>query len=206
MNCTFCHNPETISTCKNIEGTTEYTVDQLVDVIKESIPFITGITVSGGEATLNYKFLEELFIETKKLGLTNLSDTNGYLPLYTPQTKNFVEATDGFMLDIKAMDNTDHIRLTGKSNKTIIENAKFLAKIGKLTEIRTVLMDGEKNEYTVDTITDVLIDYPEVKYKLISYRPFGVRDEFLNIKTVSAKEKAKLTKLVESKNFTVIDL
>lgn len=203
LNCIYCHNPETISHIPT-EESKEYTVQELIEEIKENIPFIKGITTSGGECTLNYKFLEELFKETKKLGLTNFVDTNGYLPLDNPKMKKFIEYTDGFMLDIKSMDEKEHIELTGKPLDNIVKNAIYLAKIGKLKEIRTVLIDGKKNKYTVETITELLKPYSNINYKLISYRPFGVRKEFLNLKSVSEKEKKELEKIVISKGMKEI--
>lgn len=185
--------------------THEYTVDNLMKKIEENIPFIEGITTSGGECTLNFEFLEELFTKVKSLGLTSLVDTNGFISLKNPIMDGLVKATDGFMLDIKSMDKDEHIKLTGRSNKTVIENAVYLASIGKLQEIRTVLIEGHKNRETVENITKLLKPYPNITYKLISYRPFGVREEFLELKSIGQKEKEELKEIVIANGIKVID-
>jgi pyruvate formate lyase activating enzyme len=185
--------------------THKYTVDDLMEKIEENIPFIEGITTSGGECTLNFEFLEELFIKVKSLGLTSLVDTNGFISLKKPIMDGLVKAADGFMLDIKSMDEDEHIKLTGRSNKNVIENAVYLASIGKLQEIRTVLIEGHKNRETVENITKLLKPYPNLTYKLISYRPFGVREEFLELKSIGQKEKEELKEIVIANGIKVID-
>ena len=185
--------------------TYEYTVDDLMEKIEENIPFIEGITTSGGECTLNFEFLEKLFIKVKSLGLTSLVDTNGFISLKSPMMEGLVKAADGFMLDIKSMNEEEHINLTGRPNKTVIENAVYLASIRKLQEIRTVLIEGNKNRETVENITKLLQPYPNITYKLISYRPFGVREEFLQLKSIEKKQKEELKEIAIMNGIKVID-
>lgn len=203
--CIDCDNCIKVCPHGSTPKTYEYTVDDLMEKIEENIPFIEGITTSGGECTLNFEFLEELFIRAKSLGLTSLVDTNGFISLKNPIMDGLVKSADGFMLDIKSMDDNEHIKLTGKHNKTVIENAIYLASIGKLQEIRTVLIEGHKNRETVESITKLLQPYPNITYKLISYRPFGVREEFLGLKSIGEKEKEELKKIAISNGVKVID-
>ena len=212
LNCTFCHNPETIEPLKQgceMEGVTWWSTEELYEKIKKIRPFLSGVTTSGGECTIHYKFLIEFFKKIKPFDFSILVDTNGYIDLSKESMKELVDLTDGFMLDIKALDDDRHIAITGKSNKTILKNMYYLASIGKLEEIRTVLMGGEDNKKIVDTITKELKPYLEIKnirYKLISYRPFGVRDEHLNIKSVSEKEKEELKNIALQNGFTDVVL
>lgn len=185
-----------------------YTPLELKDKVALCMPFITGVTTSGGECTIQYEFLSDFFKEVKALGLNTLADTNGYIPFDTEKMEKFLQYTDGFMLDIKAFDEDEHKKLTGKSNVNVIKNALYLADIGKLDEIRTVLYQGADNFNTVDSITKLLSKYTDkkkIRYKLISYRPFGVRDKYLNLKTVSEIEKEELQKVAEKNgNYEVI--
>ena len=97
----------------------------------------------------------------KSLGLTSLVDTNGFISLKSPMMEGLVKAADGFMLDIKSMNEEEHINLTGRPNKTVIENAVYLASIEeKLQEIRTVLIEGNKNRETVENITKLFATLP----------------------------------------------
>ena len=48
--------------------------------VKKQIPFIRGITVSGGECMLQPQFLLELFRLAKEDGLSTMIDSNGMVP------------------------------------------------------------------------------------------------------------------------------
>ena len=105
---------------KEIEPKRKY---ELFNEIKEISPFIQGITVSGGECTLNADFLIELFKKVKnELNLTCFVDTNGGIDL--TDYKELVEVADKFMLDIKSIDENEHIKVTGVSNKIVLKNSK----------------------------------------------------------------------------------
>lgn len=154
---------------------------EVADVMKhihKARPFIQGITASGGECTNHAAFLAELFKEVKKLGLTTFMDTNGHhdLALYP----DLIQYTDKVMLDIKAFDSDYHQYMTGKDNKMVLKNLDYLLNIDKLYEVRTVLLhDQKRNLNTVENIAKLIQD--RCFYKLIKYRPFGVRNEGLDI-------------------------
>lgn len=157
-----------------------WSTDEALERILENKNFINGITVSGGECTLSEKFLIELFTKVKEEGLTCFVDSNGY-KLFENMPE-LTEVMDSAMIDLKAYDEAQHIELTGKTNKTVIENIKYLANIGKLYEVRTVIVPSElDNTYTVKSVSEILakID-PKIRYKLIKYRPMGVRTELLD--------------------------
>ncbi len=156
------------------------TVDDVITEIKKQMPFIRGITVSGGECTLYPEFLMKLFFECKKLGLHTLMDSNGMVDLSAHH--ELLSVTDGVMLDIKAFWEEDHIHVTGGTNDNVLKNAVFLADCGKLYEIRTVvvkeLFDPQK---VIEGIAKYLcshMDISKLRYKLIAYRPFGVRERY----------------------------
>lgn len=180
------------------------TVENLLDRIKSNKPFIKGITTSGGECTLQSEFLVELFEKTKKLGLSNFVDTNGGLDL---REEELVELADGFLLDIKAMDRDKHLDITGKDNDIVIKNAQYLASLGKLYEIRTVVIKGANNFETIDKITKLLKPYLEkhdIQYRIIRYRPFGVREDFLNYLPPNDEEMDKLRSVAINNGFKSI--
>lgn len=186
-----------------------YTVDELFNQIKKYVPFIKGITTSGGECSLRYDFIAEFFKKAHTLGLNCLADTNGGLDFSNPIYKDFVDNTDGFMLDVKAYDYNDHIELTKMSNEPVLKNLEYLAKIQKLDEIRTVLLSSADNEFIIRSVGKVLAPYlksKSIRYKLISYRPFGVRDEYQYLKGVSEAEKKRLKEIAQSYGFTEVIL
>jgi len=183
------------------------TVEDIIKRIKYNKPFIKGITTSGGECTLQSKFLVSLFKETNKIGLTNFVDTNGGVDL--SEEKELVEIADKFILDIKAMDRDDHFYITKQYNDVVIKNAEYLASIGKLYEIRTVVIKGMNNYETIDRITKILRPYlknQDIKYRITGYRPFGVRQEFSNYKPPDDEEMEKLKSIAINNGFKSIIL
>lgn len=176
INCDCC-----VATCKKNSSPkiTKITASDLIKKIEKVKYFISGITVSGGECTLQRDFLKELFIEVKKLGLTTFIDTNGSIPLY--KDSELLDVTDKTMIDLKAFRAEENKKLTGLKNGTVIENIRQLGKMDKIFEIRTVIVPGVlDNEYTVDMGSKLLAEVnPSIQYKLIKYRPMGVRKNLL---------------------------
>lgn len=188
----------------------EYAVDELIREIAKVKPFIKGVTVSGGESTLQYRFITEFFKEIKKNwpNLTCFVDTNGSLNLSDDTYKEFVDITDYFMLDVKAWDEKEHVELTEKKVENVIENLKFLKNIGKLFEVRTVIVSKKlNNELTIRKVSE-LIKKTDIRYKIIKYRHFGVREELQkNLFSPSDEELKELERLAQSlevKNTLVI--
>ena len=60
--------------------TCEMTPEEVYARVKKQIPFIRGISVSGGECMLWPEFLTELFRLAKQDGLGTLIDSNGMIP------------------------------------------------------------------------------------------------------------------------------
>ncbi|SHH08087.1 YjjW family glycine radical enzyme activase [Tepidibacter thalassicus] len=168
--------------CKNNSSpkATYMSVDEVLKEINKVKSFISGITVSGGECTLQSEFLVDLFKKVKSMGLTVFIDTNASIPLY--EKKELVDLIDMAMVDIKAYDFKEHKMLTGKGNDVVIENVKYLAKINKLYEIRTVIVPGVLNNYyNVDMISKLLVSLnSNIRYKIIKYRPIGVRKDIID--------------------------
>lgn len=167
--------------------TIRMTVDEVVDRIKKVRPFISGITVSGGECTLQPEFLTALLKEAKKLELSTCVDTNGSVPFW--EMPELTEVTDMAMVDIKSFQADEHMMLTGNDNTNVIKNVEFLSQIDKLFEIRTVIVpDLLRNRENVNSISRMIssID-PDIRYKLIKYRPSGVRQEKMMSRVPSAE-------------------
>ena len=148
------------------------TPEEVMAEIRKQIPFIRGITVSGGECTLYPEFLTELFVLCKKEGLGRLIDSNGTLDFSA--YPELMDVTDGVMLDIKAWDEREHKRVTGVSGAIVRKNARELAEAWKLYEVRTVVVPGLFDyEQTVRETARLLRPYlsrSAIRYKLIRYR------------------------------------
>ncbi|MDP4109091.1 MAG: YjjW family glycine radical enzyme activase [Bacillota bacterium] len=172
--CAFCDRCLKVCSYNSSPRVRTMTMEQVFEEIREALPFIEGITVSGGECTKQNGFVTELFREAHAFGKTAFADTNGETDFRS--IPELTKEMDKAMLDIKSSDAREHIMLTGSSNETVIENARYLASIGKLYEIRTVVVPGFLDNFrTVDFASRLIAPYPEVRYKLIRFRKWGVR-------------------------------
>lgn len=164
--------------------TSTLSVEEVYDKVKKQIPFIRGITISGGECMLYPKFLTELFKKAKVDGLTTLIDSNGTISFEEHQ--ELLEVTDGVMLDIKAFDSKQHEVVTGVGNEMVLKNAAFLAEQKKLYEVRAVIVpDLYDTKESTKAMGEYLAPYLKIKpfrIKLIAYRPMGVREEYSHYK------------------------
>lgn len=174
FNCGYCHNPETIS--HSYSKVLKLYPDEVMEEVNKAIPFIRGVTVSGGECTLQLEFLYELFKLCRKKDLTCFIDTNGSVPLW--QNQELINLIDGVMLDVKSFSSEDHINITSMDNKIVLRNLEYLLSVKKLYEIRTVIVEGLFD--CAETVKNIskMISGSEVIYKLIKYRPIGVRNDF----------------------------
>ena len=149
MRCKYCHNPDTWAKCGENDGAKLMTPQE---VLKTAMRYKAywkqtgGITVSGGEALLQIDFVTELFKLAKEKGVNTCLDTSGNpFTVEEPFFGKFNELmkyTDLFMLDIKHIDDEEHKKLTGQTNKNILDMAQYLSKNGKKTWIRHVLVPG----------------------------------------------------------------
>jgi pyruvate formate lyase activating enzyme len=184
------------------------TAEQIWQSVRRQIPFIRGLTVSGGECMLQPEFLTELFRLAKTEGLNTMIDSNGTIPFQS--YPELLEVTDGVMLDIKAFDDADHRNVTGHTNQTVLENAAYLAGKGRLFEVRCVIVpDLYDPEKSVRALADWLDQVPGAhasRIKLIAYRPMGVRPEYAQFQVPSQELLQSLAGLFRQKGFEDIIL
>lgn len=156
----------------------EMSVDEVFEKIKKNVPFIRGITVSGGECTLYPQFLTELFIKVKEIGLTCFIDTNGTIEL--EQEQALMSVCDGVMLDVKSWEEQCFYNLTGYSNENVKKNLVYLAKEHKIEELRIVCLEQEVDAKKVLIECAKLLgkEKERLLLKLIKFRSYGVRGEF----------------------------
>lgn len=184
-------NSELCCMCDNCLKACEYlssprvrimTKEQILEEIEPALPFIEGVTVSGGECTLQSSFVTELLREVHLLGKSAFVDTNGQRDFRS--MPDLTSEMDQAMLDIKSSDPQEHKMLTGYSNEVVLKNAEYLMSVGKLYEIRTVVIPGILDNYrTVDFVSRLIAAHPEIRYKLIRFRNWGVRGSMKEIPT-----------------------
>ncbi len=196
-NCNHCHRCIKLCKYNSSPRVFEASVEEIMAVLKKNKVFISGITVSGGECTLQIPFLVELFKEVKKLDLTIFVDTNGSIPLWNEG--EFVTLADQFMVDLKSIDAQEHKSLTGSDFNIIVDNIKYLSKLNKLHEVRTVIVPNLLNNRRNVEETSLLVASlnPLIKYKLIKYRGLGVREGLINDSSPTEEDMNKLEKIAK---------
>lgn len=177
--------------------------EEVFRIISKQIPFISGVTVSGGECTLYPEFIKELFILCRSAGLSTMIDSNGTVDF--SDKEDLLKVTDGVMLDVKAFDESQHEEVTGAGNKQILHNAVMLAERGKLYEVRTVivpdLFDGKDTIIKTGKLLKPYLKIRDIRYKIIAYRPMGVRKEYANYKVPEQEYLQSLAHLLAKEGF-----
>ncbi len=153
LKCKYCHNRDTW----DLHSGTPYTSSEILEkILRYKNYFLSsggGVTVSGGEPLLQYKFLTQLFTLLKKENIHIAIDTSGSVDL-TDDIKKLIDLTDLFLLDIKCINDKICKELTGMSNEKELAFAKYLSNINKPIWIRQVI---------VPTITDRTEDLKSLK-------------------------------------------
>lgn len=166
------------------------TSKETFDKICENVPFIRGITFSGGECSLYPDFMREVFTFCKQAGLGTMIDSNGGIDFR--KFNGLLKVCDGVMLDIKAYDYNEHIKVTDVGNDIVLDNARYLAGIGKLFEVRTVvvpeLFDFRKTVEDTSRELAPFLRISNIRYKIIAYRKNGVRKEYRDFRSPTNEE------------------
>jgi len=177
FDCIACHNPQTIPLAHGDHFRT--TVDDLLPRIRRAAPFLSGITVSGGEATLQPDFLMDLFTAVKAdhdlARLTCFIDSNGSADEAT--WRRLAPVTDGTMIDLKCLDPVIHERMTGQSNEPVLRSIRLLHSMGLLYEVRLLLIPGVNDDPALLARTGEWLAGvdPTMRVKLIGFRRHGAR-------------------------------
>lgn len=191
--CCECDACSTVCHQSSSPRTMNMDTDRLFEEMQLYKRFIDGITVSGGECTLQKEFLVEIFTRAKAQGLTCMIDTNGSNDF--EEMPELLDLCDGVMLDVKVYDDERHKQYMGHTNAVVLKNLDYLASVGKLYEVRTVVVpDLLDHEETVRYVAHCLQKYnASIRYKLIQYRSMGVKDaEKKNICSPSVREMNQL--------------
>jgi pyruvate formate lyase activating enzyme len=184
------------------------TPQQVYREVQKQVPFIRGLTVSGGECMLQASFLQELFTLAKADGLSAMIDSNGTVPFW--EYPELLEVTDSVMLDIKAFDTQDHRRITDEGNEIVLENARYLAQHGKLFEVRCVIVpdlyDTEKSIRGLAEYLAPLLELQKFRIKLIAYRPMGVREAYSHYTVPGREYLESLAAILRDRGFEDIQI
>ena len=168
-------------------------VAEVVERIRPAAPFLSGVTVSGGEATQQVGFVRALFTAIKAdPGLARLTcfiDTNGDADAGVWEFLDPV--LDAAMVDLKCLDEAIHRRMTGSGNERILASIRLLAAAGKLHEVRLLLLPGvnDADELLAETGAWLAAIDPRMRVKIIGFRHHGVRPSPLPLREPSPEQR-----------------
>ena len=165
-----------IRTCPHSASprTCTYIPEELWQEVARIGPFITGISVSGGEPSLQVPFLAKFFQLVKENSdLTTLIETNGFAG---PQAyTDMLPWLDMAMVDLKCSDPRKHLELTGQPLDTVLESIRFFVAQGKLQQVQQVIAPAYTDQAEDMRRTAGLlagID-PAIPLRLLRFRPHG---------------------------------
>jgi glycyl-radical enzyme activating protein len=139
-----------------------------------------GMTLSGGEATLQFDFALELLKEAKKRGLHTCLETNGVLN--GDNLFMLEEYVDVILLDYKLTDDRLHREYTGSGNHQVIKSLEVLDSLGAKVILRCPIVPGvNDSEEHFKEIARLSSEYSSVEYaEVMPYHSIG-RDKWKQI-------------------------
>lgn len=165
-----------------------------------------GVTLSGGEPTMQHEFTCELLKRCKEKALNTAIETCGYTEW--EHLQEIIRYVDLVFYDIKHMDPVKHEKFTGVSNKLILENAKkILSFKEKSAVIRIPLIPGynDSEENIEETARFVsrsggemieLLPYHELGVH--KYVQYGLRYRIKDVQSPESEQVERLKEIIKS--------
>lgn len=193
--------------------THQMSVAEVLVLLRRYGPLLTGITVSGGEATTQLPFVVALFAAIKAAPdlahLTCLLDSNGSLG--EAGWQRLLPVLDGAMIDLKGWRDSVHHALTGQGRERVLASLQLLARVGKLAELRLLHVPGRTDFIDADGkleagLVSFLQSLGPVPIRLNGFRHHGVRGEALAWQEAAMDELDGLSNALKVKGFGPISL
>jgi len=192
-----------------------YEPEVLLNELLKDKPFFDtsggGVTFSGGEPALQWRFLKRLIPLCKKVGIHTAIETCGYFNLEL--VYDVIKAIDLILYDIKIIDEKAHINFTGRSNKIILYNIRQITRFNNNIIPRLPLIPG----YTTDrenllSIVKLLKELGYSKLHLLPYhamgeskiKPIESKQPFLHLPRLSEKDIYDIQDFFSSKDIETI--
>lgn len=139
--CGACLSP----TCQALElAGEERDTDALLAEILKDLPFYRnsggGLTLSGGEPLLQWQACRALLEGARAHGIHTAVETSGAVARVA--FEQTLAAVDLYLFDVKETDPARHQAFTGADNRQILENLRYLDRMGKQIVLRCPIIPG----------------------------------------------------------------
>jgi len=188
----------------------DITVEQLLNEVTRDSQYFRrsngGVTVGGGEPTMQYEFVTAFLKSLKQLYVHTAIETCGYVN--SKHLRTLLDFVDLVYFDIKHMDATVHKKAAGVSNKRILENARLLSASHSMI-LRIPIVPGyNDSEENIRASARLATELGEnlQRVELLAYHKFGVHTyrslgrayAVDNLESPAQSEMLRLKKIIES--------
>jgi len=177
MRCPWCSNPEGLALSNS--SCTEVEIDEILDEARRSTPLFFeggGVTLTGGEATLQFDPVRTLFTKLKEAGIHTALETNGT----HERLAELFPLIDELIIDLKHYDNAIQEAHTKIGNTVTLSNIQKALASRKQLLIRIPLVSGFNADLAdIPGFIQLIksFDSPELPVELLTYHEFG-RDKW----------------------------
>lgn len=153
----------------------EYTIEDIITEVENSRGLFHsggGVTITGGEPTLQFRMLKKLLQELKRINVHTVIETNGT----HPKLPELFEYVDILIMDIKHFDTKMHKNVLSVGNEQTIENFIKAAQTDKNIWMRTPLIpDFNNNEETITRLAEIIksVYRKGITVELLPYHDYG---------------------------------
>jgi pyruvate formate lyase activating enzyme len=131
-----------------------------------------GVTFTGGEPTMQFDALMDVYKKLKENGIHTAIETNGT----SIRLKELLPFIDQLIIDLKHHDSEKQRAVTGVGNETTKANIEYALKEGKPVLVRIPLVNGfNADKADAEHFADYFesINAPNLSVELLSYHEFG---------------------------------
>ncbi len=195
MKCPWCSNPEGMKADKAYPAfpITEVSVEDMLAEILSCKPMFFdggGITLTGGEVTLQTSAVKSLLEKLKSEGINTAIETNAL----SPTLPELFPYLDHLIMDVKSANSEKLLSVTGAVLEPIIKNLAAAADSGLDILVHVPLINGfNADEADTDLLLETLSPFKDkIKIEFLAYHEYG-KDKWKQCGLVYAMENANIS-------------
>ena len=154
----------------------DMTVNQVMAEVKSDEHFYRnsggGLTVSGGEPLMQWRFVRDLLRECKDEGIHTAIETSGYgeQDIVSKVLRNL----DMVLFDVKHLQASHHKRGTGKDNKLILQNLRLISERVRVWLRFPIVPGYNDSEENINNLIELAGEIGAERVSLLPYHPYGI--------------------------------